>query len=49
MNRLSMDKVNRLAQGTDLKPYSVFEVLKPMNIKVGEVADCFNEPGRGIQ
>ena len=38
-----------LAPGTDLKPYSVFEVIKPMKVKAGEIAPWFNEPGGGIQ
>ena len=38
-----------LAPGTDLKPYSVFEVLKPMKVKAGEIAPWFNETGGGIQ
>ena len=38
-----------LAPGTDLKPYSVFEVIKPMKIKAGEIAPWFNEIGGGIQ
>ncbi|WP_308780321.1 TNT domain-containing protein [uncultured Clostridium sp.] len=38
-----------LAPGTDLKPYSVFEVIKPMKVKAGEIAPWFNETGGGIQ
>ena len=38
-----------LAPGTNLKPYSVFEVIKPMKVKTGETAPWFNETGGGIQ
>lgn len=38
-----------LAPGTELKPYSVFEVLKPIDVKAGEIAPWFNQPGGGIQ
>ena len=27
-----------VAPGTDLKPYSVFEVVEPINVKAGEIA-----------
>ena len=38
-----------LAPGTDLKPYSVFEVIKPIKVKLGEIAPWFDEIGGGIQ
>lgn len=38
-----------LSPGTELKPYSQFGVLKPINVKVGQIAPWFNEPGGGIQ
>ena len=38
-----------VAPGTDLKPYSVFEVVKPINVKAGKIASWFDEPGGGIQ
>ena len=38
-----------LAPGTELKPYSVFEVLKPIEVKAGEIAPWFNQSGGGIQ
>ena len=42
-------KMRSVAPGTDLKPYSVFEVVKPINVKAGEIAPWFDEPGGGIQ
>lgn len=38
-----------LAPGTELKPYSVFEVMKPIEVKSGKIATWFNQPGGGIQ
>ena len=38
-----------VAPGTDLKPYSVFEIVEPLEVKAGKVAPWFNEPGGGIQ
>lgn len=35
--------------GTNLKPYSVFEVVEPINVKAGKIALWFDEPGGGIQ
>lgn len=35
--------------GTDMKPYSVFEVIEPIKVKAGEIAPWFDEPGGGIQ
>lgn len=42
-------KMRSVAPGTDLKPYSVFEVVKPINVKAGEIAPWFDESGGGIQ
>ena len=41
-------EMRALAPGTDMKPYSVFEVVEPINVKAGEIAPWFDEPG-GIQ
>ncbi len=30
-------------------PYSIFEVVKPIDVKAGEIAPWFNKPGGGIQ
>lgn len=38
-----------LAPGTELKQYSIFEVLQPINVKAGEIASWFNQPGGGMQ
>ena len=38
-----------VAPGTDLKPYSVFEVIEPIKVKSGIIAPWFDEPGGGIQ
>ncbi len=39
-----------LAPGTDLKPYSQFEVIKPIEVvEQAEVAPWFDEPGGGTQ
>jgi len=38
-----------LAPGTDTKPYSVFEVVEPIEVKTGDIAPWFDEPGGGIQ
>ena len=37
-----------VAPGTDLKPYSVFEVVEPINVKEGKIAPWFDESGGGI-
>ena len=42
-------EMRAVAPGTDLKPYSVFEVVEPINVKAGEIAPWFDEPGGGIQ
>lgn len=38
-----------LAPGTELKPYSEFEVLKTIDVKAGKIAPWFNQRGGGIQ
>lgn len=38
-----------LAPGTDVKPYHVYEVVKPVEAIGGEVAPWFDQPGGGIQ
>ena len=35
--------------GTDKKPYSVFEILAPIEVKAGRAAPWFNKIGGGIQ
>ncbi len=38
-----------LAPGTELKPYSRFEVLKDIKVEAGEISPWFDEPGGGTQ
>lgn len=38
-----------LAPGTELKPYSVFEVTKPIEVQAGKIAPWFDQPGGGTQ
>lgn len=38
-----------LAPGTDLKPYSKFEVVKSIKVQSGEIAPWFDQPGKGVQ
>ncbi len=38
-----------VAPGTDLRPYSVFEVVAPIEVKGGKIAPWFDEVGGGIQ
>ena len=42
-------KMRSVVPGTDLEPYSVFEVVKPIEVKSGQIAPWFDEPGGGIQ
>ena len=35
--------------GTDQKPYTVFEVVKPIEVQAGKIAPWFGEKGGGIQ
>ena len=42
-------EMRAVAPGTKLKPYSVFEVVEPINVKAGKIAPWFDEPGGGIQ
>ena len=44
---IPMDEV--LQPGTDQRPYSVFEVVEPINVKSASIASWFDEPGGGIQ
>jgi len=38
-----------LAPGTDLQPYNVYEVVKPVEVQAGEIAPWFDQPGGGLQ
>ncbi|MBF0776803.1 MULTISPECIES: TNT domain-containing protein, partial [unclassified Streptococcus] len=38
-----------VAPGTDLKAYSIFEVVEPLEVRAGKVAPWFDEPGGGLQ
>lgn len=38
-----------VAPGTYNRPYSIFEVIEPIDVKAGEIAPWFDEPGGGIQ
>ena len=38
-----------LPPGSDKKPYTVFEVTKPINVKAGEIAPAYGQPGLGTQ
>ena len=42
-------EMRAVAPGTDKKPYSVFEVVEPINVKLGGIVPWFDEPGEGIQ
>ena len=42
-------EMRAVAPGTDQRPYSIFEVIEPINIKSGSIAPWFSEPGGGIQ
>ena len=42
-------EMRAVAPGTDQRPYSIFEVVEPINIKSGSIAPWFSEPGGGIQ
>ena len=35
--------------GTDKKPYTIFEVVKPVEVRSGKIAPWFGEKGGGIQ
>lgn len=41
-------EMRAVAPGTDLRPYSIFEVVEPINVKSGAIAPCFEEVGGGI-
>ena len=38
-----------LAPDTILKPYSIFEVVEPIDVQSGEIAPWFDQPGGGTQ
>jgi RHS repeat-associated protein len=38
-----------LAPGTQYKPYNIYEVMKPIDVKAGEIAPAFGMPGKGMQ
>lgn len=38
-----------LAPGTNLKPYNIYEIIKPIEVQAGKIAPWFGEPGGGIQ
>lgn len=42
-------EMRALAPGTELKPYKIFEVVKPVRSKGSVIAPWFNQPGGGIQ
>ena len=42
-------EMRAVAPVTDQRPYSVFEVVEPINVKSGSIASWFDEPGGGIQ
>ena len=47
---LGVPYANRaLAPGTEMKPYSVFEVVKPIEVQAGKIAPWFDQPGGGVQ
>lgn len=42
-------EMRSLAPGTELKPYKVFEVVKPVRGQGSVIAPWFDQPGGGIQ
>ena len=38
-----------VAPNTDKRPYTVYEVVKPIQVEGGKIAPWFDEPGEGIQ
>lgn len=38
-----------LAPRTDKKPYTIYEVVKPVEVQTGKIAPWFHESGGGIQ
>lgn len=38
-----------LPPGTAERPYSVFKVTKPFQVKAGEIAPAYGQPGLGTQ
>ena len=43
------DGMRALSPGTTAKPYSAFEVVKPLDVQTGPAAPWFGEPGKGVQ
>ena len=42
-------EMRSLAPGTEIKPYNVYEVVKPVDGLGGKIAPWFDQPGGGIQ
>lgn len=42
-------EMRSLAPGTELKPYKVFEVVKPVRGEGSVIAPWFGQPGGGMQ
>jgi RHS repeat-associated protein len=42
-------EMRSLAPGSNLKPYNIYDVVKPVEVSSGIVAPWFGEPGMGIQ
>ncbi len=42
-------EMRSLAPGTEIKPYHIYEVVKPVDGLGGEIAPWFGQPGGGIQ
>ncbi|REK66649.1 MAG: hypothetical protein C6P35_08280 [Cohnella sp.] len=42
-------EMRSLAPGTETKPYTVYEVVKPLDALGGKIAPWFDQPGGGIQ
>lgn len=38
-----------LPPGAENRPYSAFEILKPLNVRVGQIAPAYGQPGLGLQ
>ena len=38
-----------LPPGSETRPYNIYEVVKPIEVKAGEIAPWFNQPGGGTQ
>lgn len=42
-------EMRSLAPGTELKPYKVFEVVKPVSGQGSVISPWFDQPGGGLQ